>query len=439
MKEPLPQVENRKKAILLSLICFLTYSVSYMGRLNYSAALAEMIASGVLTRTQGGAISTIYFLCYGGGQLVNGALADRHNPVWQVGLGIAASSITNMLMPFATGSGLAYLVWGANGYFQSLIWAPAFLIVSQSIPPIWRNKALLLLNTAAAAGSVLAYASFSLVLKIAAWRHVFYSASGCLLLALAAWMTGCSYAYRGSVAQTTRTREKCPHFSVAGWSELSHKLLISGGILLILPAMVHGMLKDGITNWLPTYLTENFSMTAQAAVATSVVLPVINMLGAVIVYFLMQWVRQEIICTMILFSVAGGSLLILRLTAQASPVITILCLATVTAMMMGINVLLCSEVPTRFAGMGRAATISGFYNSCGYIGTAVSMYAIAWVSERFGWQTTQTLWLACCVTAVILCGVIVPAWSHFLRLRSWHFHFLRRTARQKSAEKAVHR
>lgn len=438
MKEPLPQVVNLKKAILLSLLCFLTYSASYLGRLNYSAALAEMIAAGVLSRTQGGAISTIYFLCYGGGQLVNGALADRHNPVWQVGIGIAASAVTNILMPFATGSALAYLVWGANGYFQSLIWAPAFLIVSQSIPPIWRNKALLLLNTAAAAGSVLAYASFSFVLRSGVWQHVFYYASALLLAALVIWLTGCSYSYRDSVAQTPVVQEQRPHFTVVGWSELGHKLLISGGILLILPAMVHGMLKDGITNWLPTYLTENFSMTAQAAVATSVVLPVINMLGAVIVYFLMQWVRHEILCTMILFSAAGGSLLILRLTSNASPVITILCLATVTALMMGINVLLCSEVPIRFASMGRAATVSGFYNSCGYIGTSISMYAIAWVSEHFGWQTTQTLWLACCVGAALLCSVIIPAWSHFLKLRSWSFHLLKHTARQKRKESAAH-
>lgn len=434
MREPLPQVINRKKAVLLSILCFLTYSVSYMGRLNYSAALAEMIAAGVLSRTQGGAISTIYFLCYGGGQLVNGALADRFHPVLQVGLGIASSAMTNLLMPFVADSAFVYLVWGANGYFQSLIWAPAFLIVSQSIPPIWRNKALLLLNTAAASGSVLAYASFSLVLKSGIWQRVFFTASIALLTALAAWSLGCKYSYRGSVSQNVIQKEQPPRFEMVNWSELGRNLMISGGVLLILPAMVHGMLKDGITNWLPTYLTECFSMSTQAAVAASVVLPVINMLGAVIVYFLLQRVRHEIVCTMILFSVAGGALVLLWLNSDASPIITVFCLATVTAMMMGINVLLCSEVPIRFANMGRSATVSGFYNSCGYIGTAVSMYVIAWISERFGWQATQLLWLGCCVIAIVLCAIIVPAWSRYLHISSWNFHLRQQSPRKKSLE-----
>ena len=30
----------------------------------------------------------------------------------------------------------------------------------------------------------------------------------------------------------------------------------SGAILLIFPVMIHGMLKDGTTNWLPTFMSE---------------------------------------------------------------------------------------------------------------------------------------------------------------------------------------
>ncbi len=93
MRAPLPLVEAKQKATALTVICFLAYAVSYLGRLNYSAAMPEMLAEELITRTQGGTIATIYFMCYGVGQLINGSLADRCDPVRQVTIGMLLSAL----------------------------------------------------------------------------------------------------------------------------------------------------------------------------------------------------------------------------------------------------------------------------------------------------------------------------------------------------------
>lgn len=100
MNRYLLQVEGKSKSMILALLCSVSYAVLYIGRLNYSAALPEMIAEGILNKTQGGMIATAYFAAYGFGQLVNGVLADRYNPYVQVTTGVVSSAVLNILMAF---------------------------------------------------------------------------------------------------------------------------------------------------------------------------------------------------------------------------------------------------------------------------------------------------------------------------------------------------
>ena len=125
MRQPsVPVIERKEKAIQLAVLCFLIYASSYIGRLNYSSALTEMIADHVVTKAQGGMISTIYFGVYGAGQLINGLLADRHDPMKQVLQVITGSAVLNGLFLKCGSYGMMLAVWGLNGYFQALIWAP---------------------------------------------------------------------------------------------------------------------------------------------------------------------------------------------------------------------------------------------------------------------------------------------------------------------------
>lgn len=409
MNQHLYRLERKKDAYLLATLCFVAYAVSYIGRLNYSAALPEIIASGVAGKTQGGMIATIYFGAYGFGQLVNGVLADRLNPRIQVTAGILGSCVMNLLMAHTVGPEEMYIIWGVNGYAQSLIWAPAFLIVSQSVPAIYQKRALLLLNSAPSAGTILAYLFSSGIMRVASWRSLFLWASVIMACGTMLWLVGCWFLGKRCMPiceQMHEKKERSDRRSGGSWGTL----LAAGTGGLILPAMIHGMLKDGVTSWLPTYMTEVFSLPAQTAVMFSVLLPLINLSGAVVAYWMIQRIRNEVACVFVLFAASGGCMVLLMMGAETTPLFSVVLFALVTAAMMGVNVMLCSEVPARFASLGIAGTISGFFNACGYIGTAASMYGIAWVAESYGWGPTRIMWGVSCAVAAGCCMAVIPLW-----------------------------
>lgn len=74
------KIENSRDAQLLFLLCWFAYFTSYIGRLNYSSAMTAMIQEAVLTKSQAGFISMVYFFAYGIGQFCNGMLGDRFHP-----------------------------------------------------------------------------------------------------------------------------------------------------------------------------------------------------------------------------------------------------------------------------------------------------------------------------------------------------------------------
>lgn len=412
--------EEKKNSVFLAVLCFLSYAGSYLGRLNYSAALPEMVSAQILTKTWGGMIATVYFAAYGTGQLVNGLLADRGSPQIQVAAGIAGSAVLNLLMFFIHFPPAMLVLWGLNGYAQSLIWAPAFLLVSRSIPRRYRPKALLLLNTAPSAGTIASYVFSGAMLHLNDWRFLFLGASLALFTVLAVWLQGCRV-----IAETLSSREKTADGANHGGpeqappAELKRRgiscLAASGAALFILPSMINGMLKDGITSWLPTYLAEEFSMPVETAMMASVLLPLIHVFGAAIGYWLIRRLRNEAACAGILFLCAAMCAALLSLTGRLGPMASVILFALITALMMAASVMYTSEAPSQFAHFGIAASVSGFFNACGYAGTAVSMYGIARITEEYGWSAIRGIWAVAALLAAVCSSMAVPFWKRFRR------------------------
>ena len=94
------KIENSRDAQLLFLLCWFAYFTSYIGRLNYSSAMTAMIQEAVLTKSQAGFISMVYFFAYGIGQFCNGMLGDRFHPGKMIFVGLAIAAGANLCMGF---------------------------------------------------------------------------------------------------------------------------------------------------------------------------------------------------------------------------------------------------------------------------------------------------------------------------------------------------
>ena len=68
---------DKKRSYFLIVLCFCVYTAGYIGRLNYSASLVEILDAFAADKAAGGLVSSFFFFSYGVGQLVNGVLCKK--------------------------------------------------------------------------------------------------------------------------------------------------------------------------------------------------------------------------------------------------------------------------------------------------------------------------------------------------------------------------
>ena len=181
------KLKNNKMAFYLFLLCWLAYFTSYIGRLNFSSSMTAMIEEQVLAESQAGFISMVYFFAYGIGQMCNGLLGDRFHPGRMIFIGLAAAAVANLIMGFVDSFFLMALVWGINGYVQSMIWPPIIRIFAEMLQELQKVRYCIHIVSSQVAGTLGAYLLAAAVMWLAGWKAVFGTAALCLGVMAAVW------------------------------------------------------------------------------------------------------------------------------------------------------------------------------------------------------------------------------------------------------------
>ncbi|MBQ5986661.1 MAG: MFS transporter [Clostridia bacterium] len=114
----------RKYAVRYLLFFSFLYCCLYCTRLNLSGAGAAMMGSLGIDSRQFGVLTGTLFWTYGIGQLVNGRLSEIAGTTRFLILSVMLSSGVNILMGFQSAMWVMVLLWGLNGFFQSMAWTP---------------------------------------------------------------------------------------------------------------------------------------------------------------------------------------------------------------------------------------------------------------------------------------------------------------------------
>ena len=186
----------------------------------------------------------------------------------------------------------------------------------------------------------------------------------------------------------------------------SDLLMHTGLLTVIIPVVVHGILKDGVTTWVPTFITENFLMSPSYSILITTVLPIINLTGAYAArYVFKKCGEREVMASVVFFGIAETALTGIWFVKNGSIVLTVIFFAVITASMMAVNTLFVNMLALRFENVGRVSTVSGFLNSMAYLGTAISTFTIGVMVEKLGWNLTIGSWVAVTFVALLLCIV----------------------------------
>ncbi|MGN0527747.1 MAG: MFS transporter [Eubacterium sp.] len=380
---------NKSRLVVVSL--WVLYSCAYFGRTCYSAAIASVVNSGIYDKGQIGLVGTAFFICYGAGQIISGIAGDRVNPFSMVLLGSLGSAACCFSMAYAKSLALMAVIWGVNGIFQSMLWAPLLRIFSETINSALREKAVLNIALSLPVGTVLAYLCSTLILKYSSWNSIFLCGSA-VIFASFILMTTTVMRCKGSIiTQNTVKSKKSDIKNKSGFLPL---LISSGLLIIIVPSFLHGMMRDGITNWVPTMIMEEYGASESFSVFLTVVLPIFNAFGAYIITPLYKKLGCNEMKTAGVCSLLALIPMCLLLFIGKLPVIaSIILLALTTMSMYSLNYLIISRVPVRFSKAGHTSSVTGILNSAAYIGCAVSTYGFGAVSDKYGWTAVILIWI----------------------------------------------
>ncbi len=159
------------QTLLVVMLCYLFF---YTGRHNFGWAAKALAADLHISFTLIGWMSFAMLIGYALGQLINGNLADRFSPRLMVPIGGLLSVTCNFLISFSYSYTAILILWGINGYAQSLAWAPGSRIISNWWPKEERGKAFGLYTMAAGSSSVVTFFLSILLLQQGfEWRWLF--------------------------------------------------------------------------------------------------------------------------------------------------------------------------------------------------------------------------------------------------------------------------
>lgn len=390
-------VKDDRMAWALFGVCWIVYFASYIGRLNYSSAMPSMMEEGYLGASQAGFISMAYFFAYGAGQLLNGMLADRVHPGKMIFYGLFVSGLLNLGMGALSQFAAMAVFWCANGYMQAMIWPPIMRVFSEMLPEEKKVACCVNITSTMALGTLASYLLSAAMIRFFGWRFAFYGAAFCMCLAACIFYFG--FARIEKAVGGIRTEKKKTAAQETGGKHkerprIGTVLLASGLLGILFPVMVHGMLKDGVTSWVPAYLTEVFALKPSFSILITTVLPIVNLTGAYAAKWMYQHIfgEREIKTAAFFFAAAALALFGLWRFSAISVLVSVGLFSIITSSMMAVNTLFVNLLPLRFAKEGMVSSISGFFNACAYLGSAVSSFTIGIMAARAGWSATIFVW-----------------------------------------------
>lgn len=195
------------------------------------------------------------------------------------------------------------------------------------------------------------------------WRAAFYAPGLWLMLISVVWVVGFGYLQAYCQREGVEEEEEQTELaSQSGQPRLAFwtMMTIPGVLMMLVPVVMHGVLKDGVTSWVPAYITENFHTDPAFSVLVTTLLPVVNLTGAVAAQFVYNRIsRNEFTASALFFTLAIAALSALLLWGQNSLVLTLILFALITSSTLAINTLLVSILPLRFERYGRASVCPG--------------------------------------------------------------------------------
>lgn len=401
----------RSYAKWIAWLCTLVYFASYVMRINFTVMLVKICSEMQVDKIDLAVVVTGLTVAYGVGQIVSGLIGDRIKPQHLLTCGLCLAGVCNLIMSLCSYIPLMTVVWCVNGFAHALLWPPMVRLMSTYLTDEEYGYAAVRVSWGSSIATILLYLACPMLLGVMSWRSILAACAVVGLVIAAIWTFSAKKLFKvpqqkkGAVSTEKKQGIPLPHYVV---------LPI---VLIMLGIIAQGVLRDGVTNWMPSYLLETFGLPEEQAIIVTVILAVFSMISFATFDFVhRKLLRNEVFCSAVIFAGAAVCAVVLYLVSGTSSMAaSALLMALIVACMHGINLMLITVVPKRFAKSGRVSTYSGLLNACTYVGAALSTYGFAALADGYGWQFTILTWVAVAAFGCVICLIAAHIWRRFCK------------------------
>ena len=409
-------LKEQKYIRYLSAICFVVYFTSYVTRINYGAVVAEIVAAEGILKSFASFVITAGFISYGIGQLISGFMGDRLNPKKIIFGGLIATSVLNFLMPFGKTVPVMTIIWTFNGFAQAMMWPPLVKIMSGYLSKEDFQKSCVIVAIASSAGTIAVYLLAPVMIYLSGWRLVFFVSGTFGIIISFVWVFVIRIIENHANENTGQQHQDITAINKDENISFKKTIASSGLVFIVIGIIMQGILKDGVTTWLPSYIHETFHLGSSVSILSAVVLPFFCIFCfKLALYLKRRFFSNELTCAAVIFFAGFTAIVVLMLYNASSVLLSLALTSIITGSMHGVNLMLISFVPGHFNKFGNVSWISGLLNFFTYVGSALSIYIFAKLSEIFGWQLTIFCWALIALLGTISCFACIRKWERFCR------------------------
>ena len=384
----------KRQAWLVLLSFGLTYLFFYNGRQNINLVLEPMAGDLRTTTAELGVVSSALFWCYAFGQLINGRLGAFFGYKRFMIVGVVASAVLNVIISFQHSIPVIAVLWGLNGYFQSMVWSNGIGVINKWWPKEKRGFATGLSTFFSGMAQVTTYLSILWCLELNpewGWRAAFRYPMIPMLLVLIAFILFFKNSPKDAgmedlaEADDPRDTEVETLLKEKGYF-YPYKVLFTEPKVLVfcLISAIAGIGRYGLLTWIPTYFAEELGLSIKEGIFSSILLPFgqacAMFIFPIITDKLLKGKREPMLVIASLVTFVGMLVFpFIRNQVLASIMLFVL---GVFAMVTGVIWTIAGDI----GGKAFSSTVVGVFDWAVYMGAAVQAMIFGFVKDAFGWS-----------------------------------------------------
>lgn len=401
----------KRNAWIVLLAFSILYCFLYCGRQNLSFAMPAMMQEEGWTALQLGVLSSVQFWTYAFGHLVNGRLGEIVGVNKLIVIGMILSAVMNLLIGFQSSLIFITILWGVNGFVQSMLWSPGMALIANWWPGNKRGFATGFANAFSGLGSVAtAFAvSISLILfPNLGWRGAFIGAAVVMIAVVVIY----PFFAKESPSKIGLPEYVDPNEVREENDNELKKIIAEKGKLYPYIYLLKNWRFDlwmviiacssigryGLLTWIPTYYVEVFGVDIEEGIIGSVVCPLGMAVGALVIPWISDKVWAQNRLPWVIISAAAAALTVFGFMGAQPGFVASALLFFAGFFIYGINSLVWAFA-TDIGGRTFGGTATGVLDCAAYIGASVQAIFFGNVLTTSG---NWTLVFACIIGVMVV-------------------------------------